>query len=126
MSVERVALPPENGKTAALVIYVLYLLSLPSIGLLMFAGVIFAYIRRGSAVDWVRTHYDHLIKVFWTTFWWTVLGGVLWFVAVPLYLVFGLGALIHGAIAIGAVILAVWFHLVSLIGILRLVQDKPY
>ena len=125
MSVDRPALLPETGKTGALVVYVLFLLSLPSIGLLMFVGVIIAYFQRGSSTDWVRTHFTHQIKVFWATFWWTALGVVLWVVAIPLYLAFGLGALIHIGIAIGGVILAIWFHLVSLIGLLRLVQDKP-
>ena len=125
MTVDRPALAPENGKTSALVIYVLYLLSLPSIGLLMFAGVIFAYMQRGSASDWVRTHFDHQIKVFWATFWWTVLGVVLWVIAVPLALV-GIGFLIWWVLGIAGVILAIWFHLVSLLGILRLIQDKPY
>ncbi|HEY3812540.1 MAG TPA: hypothetical protein VGL66_04895 [Caulobacteraceae bacterium] len=126
MSIDKAALPPESGKTAALVVYVLFLLSLPSIGLLMFLGVIVAYFQRGSATDWVRTHFTHQIKVFWATFWWTALGIVLWLIAIPLYLAFGLGALIHLGIGVAGVILAIWFHLVSLIGILRLVQDRPY
>jgi uncharacterized membrane protein len=126
MSVDRPALPPETGKTPALVVYVLFLLSLPSIGLLMFVGVIIAYFQRGSASEWVRSHLNHQIKVFWATFWWTVLGVILWVVAWPLYLAFGLGAAIHFGLAIGGVILAIWFHLVSLIGLLRLVQDRPY
>ena len=126
MSVDKPALLPETGKTPALVVYVLFLLSLPSIGLLMFVGVIIAYFQRGSASDWVRSHLTHQIKVFWATFWWTVLGVILWVVAWPFYLAFGLGAAIHFALFIGGVILAIWFHLVSLIGLLRLVQDRPY
>ena len=125
MSVDKPAVLSETGKTPALVVYVLFLLSLPSIGLLMVVGVIIAYFQRGSATDWVRTHLTHQIKVFWATFWWTVLGVILWVVAWPLYLAFGLGAVIHIGIAIGGVVLAIWFHLVSLIGLLRLVQDKP-
>lgn len=125
MSVDKPALLPETGKTGALVVYILYLLSLPSIGLLMFVGVFFAYFQRGSSTDWVRTHFDHLIKVFWTTFWWTALGVVIAVVAVPLMLV-GIGFLIWWALGIAGVILAIWFHLVSAIGLLRLIQDKPY
>ena len=118
-------MPPETGKTAAIVVYVLYLLSLPSIGLLMFAGVVFAYIQRGSATDWVKTHYTHQIKVFWTTFWWTVLGCLIWVLALVLAII-GVGFVIWWALGIAGVVLAVWFHLVALIGLLRLVQDKPY
>jgi uncharacterized membrane protein len=125
MTVDRPAPLPENGKTSALVIYVLYLLSLPSIGLLMFAGVIFAYIQRGSSTDWVRTHYDHLIKTFWVTFWLTALGILIAVIAVPLMLVL-IGFAIWWALGVAGAILAIWFHLVSLIGLLRLVQDKPY
>jgi uncharacterized membrane protein len=126
MSVDRPASPPlEDGKMSAAAIYVLYLLSLPSIGLLMFLGVILAYMLRGRAADWVRTHYDHQIKVFWTTLWWTIGFGVLWVIGLVLSLVL-IGLAVLWAIGIAAVILAIWFHLVSALGLLRLLQDKPY
>ena len=124
MSFERPAVVSDNGKSGAVVVYLLYLLSLPSIGLLMFVGVILAYMARGEAAPWVRTHYDHAIKIFWTTFWWTVLGGVVFVLGFVLVLALGLGLLVLWALGAAGIVLAVWYHFVALIGLLRLLQDK--
>jgi uncharacterized membrane protein len=125
MSVSRAGdVHSDTGKSAAVVVYILFLLSLPSIGLLMFVGVIAAYVSRGKSAPWVRTHFDRAIHVFWTTFWWSIGLAVIAVLTLVFYLV-GLGPLIHLALLGAALILAVWYHLVSLVGLLRLIQDKP-
>jgi uncharacterized membrane protein len=54
---------PAEGETAK-VVYILYLVSL-IVGLTSIVGVIMAYVNRGDAPDWVRTHYRFQIRTFW-------------------------------------------------------------
>ncbi len=123
MSIHNSAITSDTGKGAAIVVYVLYLFSLPTIGFLMLLGVVFAYISRGKAAPWVRTHFDKAIKLFWTTFWWTVLGGVIFLLGFVLSIV-GIGLIILWGLGIAGTVLAIWFHVVAAIDLLRLLQDK--
>lgn len=54
---------PAEGETAK-VVYILYLVSL-LVGVTSPVGVIMAYVNRGDAPDWVRTHYRFQIRTFW-------------------------------------------------------------
>lgn len=54
---------PTEGKTANLV-YILYLVGL-IVGITSLVGLIMAYINRGDAPDWVKTHYSYQIRTFW-------------------------------------------------------------
>lgn len=53
----------SEGKTANL-IYILYLASIV-IGVTSIIGVIMAYVYRGDAPDWLRSHYQFQIRTFW-------------------------------------------------------------
>jgi len=53
----------EDGRTANL-IYILHLLSL-LFGITSLIGVIMAYVNKGSAPDWVQSHYRFQIRTFW-------------------------------------------------------------
>ena len=61
----------ERGKATA--IYVLYLVALFT-GLTMIVGVVLAYVFRGGAPDWLRSHYDAQVRVFWWGVLWVVVG----------------------------------------------------
>jgi len=52
-----------EGRTANL-IYILYLLNL-IFGVTSFIGVIMAYVNKGSAPEWVQSHYRFQIRTFW-------------------------------------------------------------
>jgi uncharacterized membrane protein len=52
-----------EGKGANLV-YILYLVGL-IVGITSLVGLIMAYINRGDAPDWVKTHYRYQIRTFW-------------------------------------------------------------
>jgi uncharacterized membrane protein len=54
---------PAEGETAR-VVYILYLVSL-LLGVTGIVGVIMAYVNRGDAPDWVRSHYRFQIRTFW-------------------------------------------------------------
>ncbi len=115
-----------EDKTMAMVAYILFLVSWPTIGLLAVVAVIIAYANRDRASPWLRTHYDKEIRLFWQALVWIVGGtialAILGTLLIPL---FGLGLLIWGAIGAYLVILGVWFHVVAFIGLMRLLQNHP-
>lgn len=72
-------LPPEPGRTrfnqthesagkpAAMIVWVLYLLALPSANLLAIVGMLVAASARGGATGLARQHLDRQLKLFWTS-----------------------------------------------------------
>ena len=54
---------PAEGKTANIV-YILYLVGLIN-GITSLVGIVMAYVNRGSAPEWVQTHYRYQIRTFW-------------------------------------------------------------
>ena len=65
----------DSGKMAKLV-YLLYVVG-PLVGLTGLIGVIVAYVDRGSAPDWVRSHYRFQIRTFWIGALFLAAGGAL-------------------------------------------------
>lgn len=64
----------EDGRTANL-IYILHLLSL-LFGITSLIGVIMAYVNKGSAPDWVQSHYRFQIRTFWIALLAAVIGAL--------------------------------------------------
>ena len=128
------AIPPEDraryapagdseGKVAALVAWVLFLLSLPSANILVLIGLVVAYAGRANATGIGRAHIEAQIQLFWSVFWWTIACWIaiavsavlsLIVIGVPFLILFGL---LWFAITI-------WFTVKSLFGLLRLLQDQ--
>lgn len=110
---------PVNAATLTYVLFAIAVVSAllshglivfaPLVGLAGIAGVIVAYVKRGDAQGtWVASHFTWLIR----TFWWSLLWGVI-------------GALILvtlGLILIGIPIAIAIFVAVSIWGIYRLVR----
>lgn len=113
--------PREEGRMAAFAVWVLYLLSLPSANLLVIVGLVVAYAARGGSTGLARQHMDAQIALFWSVFWWTIALWVLIFICaitiilIPLAFVFGLALLL----------LTIWFTVKSVLGLLRLLGDRP-
>jgi len=111
----------EEGKVAAVIVYILYIVGVFSANLISPIGVIVAYVTRGSASPWVRTHLDQQIRMFWTVFWWMVFLVVAGFVLLPL---FGLGILVWIAAGIIWLIFTIWFAVKSFIGLMQLFNGR--
>jgi len=60
----------------AKIIYVLYLAGFV-LGITPLIGVVMAYIARGSAPDWLATHYRYQIRTFWIAFLYSVISALL-------------------------------------------------
>lgn len=63
----------ENSTSTAKLIYILYLVSI-LLGITGLIGVIMAYINKGDAPDWLKTHYQFQIRTFWISLLYSVIG----------------------------------------------------
>lgn len=111
----------EEGRPAAAIVWLLYILSIPSVGTLAVVGLVVAYVARSSAQGWVRTHFDQQIRIFWQSFWWHVIP---WVVVGLLCLVI-VGLILLWVPAVISFILLIWFTVKSVFGLLALIQAKP-
>ena len=72
----------------AKVVYVLYLIGLVT-GITMIVGVVMAYIYKDESPDWLRTHFESQIRIFWIGILYCIIAGLLIFLLIGflLYLV---------------------------------------
>lgn len=94
----------------AKIVYVLYLLVFVT-GITMIIGVVMAYIYRDDAPDWLRTHYDAQIRIFWVALLYSVIAGILTFVLIGILLYF---------------VIAVWWIVRCIKGLKSLDQKAAY
>ena len=111
----------EEGRPAAAVVWLLYILSIPSAGILAIVGLIVAYVSRGSAHGWVRSHFDQQIRIFWQSFWWHVIP---WVVVGLLSLVL-IGLLLLWVPLLISFVLLIWFTVKSVLGLVALLNSRP-
>jgi uncharacterized membrane protein len=108
------------GAVAALVSSGGIAVAMPLMGLLGIAGVIVCYVKRDEAAGtWVASHLRWLIRTFWFSTLWGVVGGI---VFVLLFIVFLLGPVL--AMAIWAVA-AIWVIYRVIRGYLLFKDSKP-
>ena len=110
----------SEGKVAALIVWALFILSIPSVWTLVLVGIVVAYAARGSSDGLARQHLDAQLRLFWSVFWWTV---ALWVLIVICTVTI---ILIPVAIALGVVLflLTVWFTVKSVLGLINLLGDR--
>lgn len=68
--------PVMAGSSNARIIYILYLVGVV-LGITTLVGVIMAYINRGEAAGWVKSHYQFQIRTFWIGMLYGVIGMIL-------------------------------------------------
>lgn len=113
----------SEGKVAALVAWVLFLLSLPSANVLVLVGLIVAYAGRANATGIGRAHIEAQIQLFWSVFWWTV---ACW-IAIAVSAVASLALIGIPFLFLFLLlwfVITIWFTVKSLFGLLRLLQDQ--
>ena len=114
----------SQGKPAALIAWVLFILSIPSVNILVLVGLVVAYAGRSSATGIARQHLDAQIALFWSVFWWTIILWVLIGISFLMsFVLIGIPFLI--VFWVLWFLLSVWFTVKSVIGLLNLVSDKP-
>jgi uncharacterized membrane protein len=66
------------------VVYILYLVGL-LVGVTNIVGLIMAYVNRGDAPEWVRTHYRFQIRTFWIGLLYSLIGVITIFIVVGFF-----------------------------------------
>lgn len=119
-------LSPSNdaGRLSAIIVYALYLLSIPSAAIFALVGVIVALSARDGAGPLARSHLEDQVRVWFIAFWWAigiallgVLGAVLSVVLIGFPILWLCGIL--------GFCVMVWFTVKSLLGLLALLDGRP-
>jgi uncharacterized membrane protein len=69
----------------AKIVYVLYLIGLVT-GITILVGVVMAYIYKDESPEWLRTHYEQQIRLFWIALLYCVIAGILTAILIGLLL----------------------------------------
>jgi len=101
--------PATGGDGPAKLVYVLYLASLV-VGVTALVGVVMAYVYRGDAPDWLKTHYRYQIRTFWLGILYALVGLLLAFAVI-------------GVVVLGLVL--VWFVVRCVKGLQRVGRGEP-
>jgi uncharacterized membrane protein len=115
--------PATEDRALPAVVYALYILGLFH-GLTLFIGLIMAYVLRGGAGPVMASHYTYLIRTFWISVIWFVIGGGVALVGVVLSIILiGLPILWAG----GMICFFAWLYAMirSIIGAVRLAEGAP-
>jgi|CXWL01.1.fsa_nt_gi uncharacterized membrane protein len=113
----------ENGRGAAFVTYVLFLVSIPSAGILALLGVILAYAARATAGGAARTHIEHQIRTWWSAFWACVGIAILGAIGAVLVVVLIGIPIVFLAWVLGLVVM-IWFTVTSALGLIALLDGR--
>jgi uncharacterized membrane protein len=105
-------------------VYILYLLSIPSLAIFALVGVILAFVARGDATGVARTHLDDQVRIWFVAFWWHVGLAIIFGLGLVLTLVL-IGFPIIWLVGIAWFILMIWFTIKSLLGLLALLDGRP-
>lgn len=113
----------QPGRSAALLVYGLYLLSIPSFAIFALLGVIVALASRDGASPFARSHLDDQIRIWFVAFWWAIglalLALVGWLTVVIL-----IGIPLLWLAGLGGLVLMLWFTVKSVLGLLALLDNR--
>ena len=115
--------PTAEDRTMPAVVYALCILGLFH-GLTLIIGVIMAYVLRGGAGPASHSHYTYVIRTFWISLIWAVIGGGVMLVSLPFALILiGIPFMwVGGMIMLGAWI---WAIVRCIVGCVRLAEGAP-
>lgn len=111
------------GRSTAFLVYALYLLSIPSLGLFALAGVILALMSRDGAAPFARAHLDAQVGVWFVAFWWAVALAIVALIGWALTVVL-IGFPILGLAWLAGLGIGIWFTLKSILGLLALLDNR--
>jgi uncharacterized membrane protein len=113
------------GRGAAIVVWALYLLSIPSAALFALIGVIVAFASRESASPWARSHLDEQIRIWWIAVAWNVAIAMAALISWMLTIIL-IGFPLLWLCGIGWFVVMIWFTVKSLLGLIRLLDGRSY
>ena len=118
------AVTATEDKTLPMVAYVLYLLTFATF-FTVFIGLLIAYSNRATAGPRMESHYTFMIRTFWLSIWWFIIGGLLvLFGGVFSLILVGIPFLMLGIFICSVV--GIWFGVRCIIGMLHLSRGDAY
>lgn len=118
------AVTATEDKTLPMVGYVLYLLTFATF-FTVFIGLLIAYSNRATAGPKMESHYTFMIRTFWLSIWWFVIGGLLvLFGGVFSLILVGIPFLMLGIFICGVV--GIWFAVRCILGLMYLSRGEAY
>jgi uncharacterized membrane protein len=122
---DRLDFDAADDKTMPAIVYGLYLLGFPTGGFTVLVGLIVAYVTRKSAGPATESHYTFLIRTFWLSIAWLLIGVMLLFFGIPLsFILVGIPIALLG-VAILTVV-SVWFAVRCILGAIFLARGQAY
>ena len=115
--------PATEDRALPAVVYALWILGLFH-GVTLFVGLIMAYILRGGAGPVMASHYTYLIRTFWISVIWMIIGAGVMLVSFPFaFILIGIPFVWAG----GMICLLSWLYALarSIIGAVRLAEGAP-
>jgi uncharacterized membrane protein len=115
--------PATEDRALPAVVYAFYVLGLFH-GVTLLIGLIMAYVLRSGAGPVNGSHYTYLIRTFWISLIWAVIGGGIMLVSIPFtFILIGIPVMmLGGAICAGAWI---WAIIRCIAGAVRLADGAP-
>ena len=123
-----VSVPPPSLVSTTVLVYALFTIGavagmvssgfplvLPLVGFLGIAGVVLAYVKRGDAEGtWLASHYHWLIRTFWFSLVWGMVGGLFFvtFIGIPIAWLIWIGAWL-------------WKAYRLIVGVIRINRNEP-
>jgi uncharacterized membrane protein len=122
--IETVVTAPSEDRTLPAVVYALYLVGLAN-GLTILIGLVIAYANREAASPMARSHYTFLIRTFWLSIAWFLIGCALIGVgAVFSIILVGIPLVILGGLICSVV--GIWFAVRAIVGVITLSRGEAY
>lgn len=121
---DRLGYSDTEDRTLPAVSYGLYLLAFAT-GITAVIGLIIAYAQREGAGPKMRTHYTFLIRTFWMSIAWWLIGGSLLLFGIPFMIVLvGFPMMMLGGLIL--LLVGVWWALRCVVGLVYLGRDEAY
>lgn len=118
-------LATNEDLTLPIVIYVLYLLAIPTALLAPVLGVVLAYANRDRASPAAQSHYEFLIRTFWLGLVLLIVGaGICTVGAILTVVLIGIPILIVGGLMLACGKL--WYVVRCILGIVHAARHDPY
>jgi uncharacterized membrane protein len=113
----------QRGRGAAMAVYVLYILSIPSAAVFALIGVIVALVAQDDAGPLAKSHLKDQARIWFIAFWWA-LGLALAALIGWLLTLILIGFAVLWLIGIVGFIVAAWFTIKSIFGLLALLDGR--
>jgi uncharacterized membrane protein len=105
----QISIEPKDSGNANL-IYILYLISLV-LGITAIVGVIMAYIGKDQAPEWLQSHYNNQINIFWKGLLYSVISIILTVVIIGILML---------------LVVLIWYIVRTVKGMQALSRGEPY